>query len=247
METNTGRRIVQYIIEIPATRKDDLGSIRHWDNIKMASHADSIWIKDITPRQIDTPEIRKLPQKNIYTIEQQLLFKLNGLVPTKKLPHGLLWTPIERALPIKLPDHTNNYYQPEKRKIKLKTVDKEHEPDALLIEMNELERYIKTAPAIRLNKIKWIIVEGKALLIGKPLLPINGISFWFKSPFFLPCGMDFEYSILQSYFMQLLDPLNENFVIWLSNQSIIRFSKYAVKPLNIGSFRLTQAQNERIK
>ena len=50
METNTGRRIVQYIIEIPATRKDDLGSIRHWDNIKMASDADSIWIKDITPR-----------------------------------------------------------------------------------------------------------------------------------------------------------------------------------------------------
>lgn len=242
MENNTGGQIVLYIIEIPAERKDDLGVIRNWSNLKLASDGDTIWIKEITPEQLKSPEIIKLPKKTIYTLRQPHLFKLDGLVPHKRLPQGLLWTPIDRALPLTTFETKSNYYKAQNLKIHLAKTDTEKEPDALLVELNDLDKYINSAPSIRLNKIKWVIIKDKALLVGKPLLPIRGQSFWAKTPFLLPSGMDIIHNILHPYYTQMLNSTDGNWILWLQNNAIIKIPTSNLKPLSISSFRLTMLQ-----
>ncbi|RKR11698.1 hypothetical protein C8C83_3441 [Flavobacterium sp. 90] len=229
-----------YFLEIKKEHKDFLGSIRHWDNLKTAFESDVVWVKDFLQEQINAPEIQQIPYKKVYELKENLLFEYGNLLPSKKLPSGLLWSPILRALPVSLPKFNHNFFGIDNElQITIKVSEEVKETYALLVNYEELKLYIETAPRYRLESLQWIVINKNALIIGNPLLPIKGKTYWLTHNFLLPTGYNFEWFALAKAFQEKLNPSGENLVLWNMDNSYSSIPKINIKPLSISSFRLT--------
>ncbi|AFM05600.1 hypothetical protein Fleli_3270 [Bernardetia litoralis DSM 6794] len=203
---------MNFYLKLHISQKENLAAIRHWQNLKMAIDDNFVWIKDLTDEQINSKQIKIITQKTVYYEKEGKLYLQNSLLPERNIP-SLLWTEIKRALQIELPKVIENNFDIQSvNVIKPKIIASENEKEtiAMLISIEELGNYIKTAPAVRLQNLKWIILENqfdskqnKAFIIGKPLLPILSKSseksvktFWQTENLFIPTGFDFEFPSL---------------------------------------------------
>jgi hypothetical protein len=229
-----------YFLEIKKEHKDFLGAIRYWDNLKLAFETDTIWIKDFSLEQINTVEIQQIPYRTLYELKDNLLFEKDKLLPSKKMPSGLLWTPILRGLPVSLPKFNHNFFGIDQiLKIALKPSEDIKEAFALLVDYTELKLYIESAPKYRLETLQWVVIDNKALIVGNPLLPIKGSTYWIDNNFLIPTGYNFEWFALTKTLQEKLNPSQENIILWNENNSYSVISKETIKPLSISSFRLT--------
>ncbi|WP_163408197.1 hypothetical protein [Flavobacterium ajazii] len=229
-----------YFLEINKENKAFLATIRHWENLKTAFEANTIWVKDFSAEQINSAEILQIPYAKIYELKENLLFEKGKQLPAKKLPSGLLWTPILRSLPVSLPSFNHNFFGVGKKlSITLKPSEDTKEAYALLTDLNELKSYIETAPKFRLRPLKWIVIDNKALIFGTPLLPLKGNTYWFKNDFLMPSGYDFEWYALNKILQEKLNPSEENIILWNEDNSYSQIPKNNIKELSISSFRLT--------
>lgn len=229
-----------YFLEINKEHRDFLGAIRHWENLKLAFETDIIWIKDISLDQINTVDIQKIPYKKVFELKENLLFEKDKLLPSKKLPSGLLWSPILRGLPVSLPKFNHNYFGiDQKLQMVLKPSEDIKETFAMLVSFDQLKWYIESAPKYRLELLNWVVMEKKILITGTPLLPIKGCTFWFSHHFLIPTGYDFDCFALTKKLQEKLNPLQENILLWNEDNSYSEIPIKNIKPLSISSFRLT--------
>lgn len=228
------------LLKINNQHKELLASIRSWDNLKVAFDSNDIWIKDFTISQVDSSEIHQIPFAVIYVLKENLLFAKGSLLPSQKLPSGLLWTPILRAFPLLLPSFNHNFFGiNETVSISIIASKKEREAFVLVTSIDEAKKYITTAPEIRLQQIQWVLIDSKVVFFGTPLLPIQGETYWKNNDFLLPSGFDFEFPVLSSLLQNKINPSQENWIFWQKNATFITVSKEDLKPLSISSFRLT--------
>ena len=101
-----GEDFENHLIQIETVHKEYLGQIRHWDNLKIASETNYIWIKKFTELQLASAELKSIPFTKTFVCKDNLLFPKGSLLPFKKMPN-LLWTPIERALRIETVSYTH--------------------------------------------------------------------------------------------------------------------------------------------
>ena len=231
---------VTWLLEIEQQHLDYLGPIRHWGQLKMAASPGCYWISGLTADQLDLPEIKSIPFKHLYFEKGQLLFHRGGLVPVKKLPELLVWTPLEKGLPLDLPSFNHNYFGiTEKLTMRLVPSGKEEEPVALLTSIAILSDYILTAPAVRLKSLSWVILDDQALILGRPLLPLPGDSFWQRGEVLLPAGLDWEWPVLEPVLKRELNPDGDHWLLWDKDGQCTRIEKTRWRRLSISSFRLS--------
>jgi hypothetical protein len=232
---------VIYLLEIGKPHLDFLGPVRHWGQLRIAASPDGYWVRGLTAEQLESTEIRSIPFKKLYYQyegQPQLLFPYGGTVPVKKLPSTLLWTPLEKTMPLEHPSYNHNYFGlSEKLTIRLVVAAQEQEPEGLMVSLRQLGEYIQTAPAVRLEPLSWVIVDDQALILGRPLLPLPGKSYWRRGNHLLPAGLDFEWSVLAPTLERELDP--ECWLLWDEEGWWLAVSKDACRPLSISSFRLS--------
>lgn len=239
MAEYTANPVTDYLLEIPAVHKELLGHIRHWDNLRAAFEGDSIWLKDINPEQAENALIKGLPYSKLYYAKQGLLFLKDSLLPVRKLPQAL-WSPLSYVLPVALPSFNHNYFGiSQKIAIRLVPSDKVQPVCAALAGRTEAGSYIQTAPKIRLTKLQWLGIDDDILIMGTPLLPVTGQSYWRDNDFLLPSGFDFELPLLAKKMKQQLDLANRYIILWKEDNTYIPLEKDAFMPLSISSFRLT--------
>jgi hypothetical protein len=227
MAENTSNNIENFLLEIDIEHRDYLEKIRHWSNLSVAFDENSIWLRNISKTQVDSMEIKSIPFKKIYYLKDDLLFLKDSLLPLKRLQRSLLWSPISRALPVKLPFCNNNFFGINE-KIEVKIVP------------SEIEKiYIENAPKIRLQNLVWTIVNQEILIIGTPILPIQGKTFWNVLEFIFPSGYDLEFPLLDQIINSEINPFNENFIFFQENGKYVNIPKDKFRPLSISSFRLT--------
>lgn len=229
-----------YFLSLPLRYKDWLGAVRHWENLKIGFTENAVWTKDFTPAQMDSVEVKSLPYKTVFYASGAQLFLKGSLLPHQPVP-SLLWTPIERGLPVRLPPFNHHYFGiKDKAIVKLRQTDAEKEGYALLTSTAVLQSYIETAPAVRLQALRWVITdEGNALILGTPLLPLQGKVFWRRDDFLFPAGYDLEFPLLQDTVQGLLDPQGDTWIVWTENGKYFTIEKEATTPLSIASFRKT--------
>lgn len=241
MERYLAQGVTEYWLRLPLKYKDKLSQIRVWNTLRMAIDEDDIWVRGIPPNQLHSPEIRSIPFKKIYYQQDNALFLLGGNLPEERLKTSLLWSPISKALPVETPTYNFNYFGVQETvDFKLIPSSNEQEVTALLIELDVLEQYILKAPAIRLQAIQWSIINKKALLVGSPLLPIPGKSYWQRQNFLLPSGYDFEYPELSDYYRKNLQQTHDEYIILQSDNTYFKIIEEQFKPLSRSSFRLSQ-------
>lgn len=227
-----------YLLSIAAEHKNSLASIRHWDNLKLASKDNVLWLKGFTTEQINSVAIKQMPHKKIYEEKEQLLFRLNGVVPISKLPLSLLWSPIDIALPLDSLKYNHNFFGiQEKMELKLVPCAIPQKTQALLVEFEDLKSYIEKAPALRLRNLLWSRINQQILIFGEPTLPIKGQSFWLNHKIYMPSGLNFEFQSLSKFLSN--SQLADNVLVYMNEVEYVIVSKSKIKPLTIGSFRLT--------
>jgi hypothetical protein len=229
-----------FFLKINSEHKELLAVIRSWDNLKIASDSPYIWVKDFTANQLESKELHQIPYAIIYELKENLLFQKGSLLPSLKLPSELLWTPILRALPLELPSFNHNFFGiNEQVDLQILPSEAEQEAFVLVTTFEEAEKYITTAPEIRLQQLQWIIINSKVVLFGTPLLPIQGETYWKNNNFLLPSGFDFEFPVLSNLIHQKINTKPDEWVFWRKDATYFTISKQDLKPLTISSFRLT--------
>ncbi len=237
MAENSSNDLV-YLLEISLSHKDYLGHIRHWNNLKMATDAESIWVKDFTDSQLEDVALKAIPFANLYVCKQNLLFPKGSLVPSRKIPK-FLWTPMEKALPIELTGFNHNFFGiHQQHNIKLVSSESEQKATVLLVDKIEANDYIVNASEVRLQNIKWALIDQKeAIFLGEPFLPLNGNAYWQVDNFILPVGYDFEFPILRNVIKEAIS--TDDFIWWkdITNYSLL--PQHCIKPLSIASWKQT--------
>jgi hypothetical protein len=121
----------------------------------------------------------------------------------------------------------------------LKPSENVKEAYALLADYEEVKSYILTAPKYRLELLRWVVIDKKVLIIGTPLLPLKGITYWFENDFLIPSGYDFEWNVLAKTLQEKINPFEQNIIFWNKENSYSLIPKNNIKQLSISSFRLT--------
>lgn len=229
-----------YLLEIDQQNKALLADIRHWSNVKIAFSENSVWLKDFLPEQYNAVALLQIPYLNRYEVKEGLLFKKGSVLPAKKMPSALLWSPIDKALPIILPQPNFNFFGiHEKIPVQLIPSDTEHDAVALLTDLDTAKQYMDTAPEVRLKALYWSILSQKVLILGSPILPIKGHTFWQYKNMILPTGYDFELPIVKDTILKKINPDYESIILWQTNGTYINIPRADFSPLSISSFRLT--------
>lgn len=237
MAKHAANDLVYYLV-INELHGDDLAAIRPWQNLKLAYDQKQIWVKDLSYIQVESPEVKCIPYKTLYYESEGKLCLLNSLLPDRNVP-SLLWTPIERALPVKLPSFNHNYFGiGQKVALQLAPSEAEHEAEVMITAAATLEAYLATAPAVRCKPLSWALLNGnKAFIAGTPMLPIDGEVYWRKGHFIIPAGYEFELDMLCPAMNDLLNPDNDSWILWNRDDTYALIAKEDMQPLSLGSFR----------
>ncbi len=243
MAKHAANDLVYYLV-IDEVHRDDLAAIRPWQNLKLAYDQAQIWVKDLSYVQVESPEVKCIPYKTLYYESEGKLCLLNSLLPDRRMP-SLLWTPIERALPVKLPSFNHNYFGiDQKVALQLVASEAEYEAEVMITGLDVLEAYMTAAPAVRSGPLSWALLNnGKAFIAGTPMLPVDGDVYWRKGHFIIPAGYEFELDMLCQTMNDLLNPHNDSWILWSSDNTYALIAKEDMQPLSLGSLRATCQQH----
>jgi hypothetical protein len=233
---------MNYYILIDKNNIEDLGALRNWSNARIGFDGNDVWMKDLDFAQINSAEVKSIPYKKIYLAKDGKLYPDGSLLPERNVP-SLLWTPVDRGLPVKLPSFNHNFFGVHKKAaMKLVASEKENTAVATLTALAALEKYIQSAPTVRLQKISWVMMGHEVLLIGTPLLPVPGETYWQRGELLIPTGCDFDLHALSGALNKKLNPEKNNWIICNRDQSFTLVTKDSLRSLSISSFRLTQEE-----
>ena len=245
MAKDSSGGIKEFWAELPKVDEDFLGSIRDWKNIHIASDDEVIWLKGFTDEQAVSPEIQQLPNVLMYELRNGLLFRLNALVPTKKMRTALLWTVIDKALKLNFPISNNNFFGiDEKVQVRLKPSEEEQPAIALLSSISEIKDRIIEIPKFKLEKLDWIVINDQALFMGNPLLSFRGKTYWSKDNHLLPTGFDFEFKNMSLLLQRKYNATQEQWLLWKEDGSVLHLNKDDFRKLSVSSFRLTEKSKQ---
>ncbi|WP_261509771.1 hypothetical protein [Chryseobacterium paludis] len=247
MAEDPSKRIKDFWAELPRGDEDFLGSVRDWKNVQIALEDEVIWLKGFTEEQVVSPEIQQLPNFLLYELRDGLLFRMDALVPAKKMRTALLWSPIDKALRLVLPPSNQNFFGiSEKVEVKLKSSAEEQPATALLCSMSEIKGMVTALPNFKLKKNEWIIIEDKALFLGTPLLSFPGKTYWEKNGHLLPTGFDFKFKNLSLLLQRKYNELQDQWLLWQEDGSYLSINKKDFRRLSASSYRLTEKAKEWI-
>jgi hypothetical protein len=235
---------LSYFLLLDEKDKSYLGSIRHWENLKVGFDEGRVWVKDLDYTQMSSVEVQTLPSKKIYTEKEGKLFPVGSLLPEGRLP-AVMWTPVGRAFPVSRPSLNHNYFGLNET-IEIRLIASEHEQDsqASLCSLEQLGAYLESAPAIRLKPLKWTIFDDRyAIVLGTPLLPVAGTAYWIDGSFLLPAGFQLELQVLNRELEQVIGVEKGDYVLWdrSGNYTVIKATEW--EELSLSSFRLTMKNN----
>lgn len=237
---NNAENIINYYLRLPLSCRAELAHIRSWANLKTGVDGQMFWVKGFTEEQINDVKVKIIPEKVLFYEKDNKLFLLNSLLPEISIP-GILWSPIENGLPITLPQFNHNYFGVnEQIEITLNPSEKEETAVLQKVAISHLVQYINIAPAIRLAPLKWCLFgDSEALVMGTPLLPLPGNTYWLNAGFILPSGYDLTYPFLQNHIEVYLNTLNHNYVLWDVEGNYSLIDKSVFIPLTRSSLRQT--------
>jgi len=199
-------------------------------------------VRNLSLQQCNCKEILQISGAKAYLQKENLLFLKGQQVPSKSVKSGLLWTDPERALPVTIPDFNFNYFGvDEKVEVNLVKDESVQQEVALVCSLENVEKYILKASKQRLSPLKWTIINDKALIIGSPLLPIPGKTYWGSSDFLIPSGLNLEFPMLHAELKKHLIRDQKDIVLWHPDGAYNLIGKEVFVPLSISSFRQTVA------
>lgn len=231
---------IEIIAHLPTNSRETFRQIWHLDSIHIAKTDDGYWLKGFSHEDLGSAALRSMPNLHLFELKEQLLYKKGNRVPERKLPTGMLWHPIQRALKITLPSFNENLFEIHgKLTIELKSTSEEQAVFASVVKLDDLSKYVDTVPNHYFNDLKWCIFDAvHAFLVGPKVLPLVSTRYWKFHNLLIPVGYDFKHPFLKQIIIDsktksvkdewwVLDPSADYFAI--PNDHLIPLNRASVK------------------
>lgn len=237
MEESTGSNVIFFIV-IPDTAYEQLSALRKWVHLEMGMEGSTIWLKNFNYEEINSTAVLQIPFVKRYIGKQGKLFPYDRLLPEREIP-AIEWASINQETALTLPKYNFNYFGlSDKVDMKLVPSNQEKPTAALLTTLPDLTEYMSTAPAIRYQHLKWVLINYETVfLLGTPLLPIKGESLWQSESAFIPAGYDFEIPILTYTLTQKLIGPENRVIVWDETGNYFFINKEDLNFLDLAAVR----------
>lgn len=231
---------IEYWISIPLSSKNSLYNLRDWNHLKIGYEQEIIWIRGFDRKQVESVEVLSLAKSIRYYLNGSKLFLYGKRLPTRLEPI-VLWTPIQRALKLNLPEQNLNYFGlDQKHQLTLIPSSDEQEIIATITSLSSLNSYVSTAPFIRLKHFQWtVIADDSVLLIGKPMLPIIGKDFYQNGCFLIPAGWKLKNQNMANMYESVLMNVKQSWYIINTKSEINKLNRSDFVELTKGSVQRT--------
>ena len=230
---------LKYFARIQEANLDQLAGVYNWEHLSVANEDGYIWIKDISEGEINSVALKSILGIERFYVKQGKLYPLHKLLPIGNEP-ACLWTKIKRAIPLDLPSKNHNFFDLIPCiKIKIIPSSEPREASIHLIDLSIFKEYIKTASTLRLSPMLWLVLDDRAMVVGRPLLPLPGATFWKSGSFIFSSGHELELPSLRNAINKKINPLNDYDVLWNADQSFVRIPKTAYSILSRSSVAKT--------
>jgi MoxR-vWA-beta-propeller ternary system domain bpX2 len=202
-----------FIVVLNEKDRNALADIRLLSNVEVAVDSSQIWLRTPLLNGGLDMEIRQLPLVETYILdENELLYPLGGVTPIGKLK-SLKWMTLTDFIPIELPVSVMPAEVSETVTIEVVASQKEQKATALSTTASAWLAYVSTAPEARLKRLKFAVSDANnVLVVGEPLPPIEGQTYWLHNNIFMPSGYDFELPIVSELIYQKENLQNHAFL-----------------------------------
>lgn len=192
-----------FILVLNPADRAALAAIRLLPNLEVATDATAIWLKLPLSNDGLDPKIRQLPLVSTYIVdEKHLLYPVGGLTPVGHLP-PMQWQPLAAFMPVELPVSLLPSATTTAVAIHVVPSEKERDAAALMTTAAAWLAYVSTASDVRLKRLKFAVSDDKKVFVmGSPLPPIEGETYWLNNHIFMPTGYDFALPIVSELIFQ---------------------------------------------
>lgn len=202
-----------FILVLKQTDRAALAAIRLLPNLEVATEGTDIWLKLPLSNDGLDPKIRQLPLISTFIVdEKQLLYPIGGLTPVGRL-QPMRWQPLTAFMPVELPVSILPATTAAAVSVKVVPSEKERDAAALMTSAAAWLAYVSTASEVRLKRLKFAVSgDKKVFIMGSPLPPIEGNTYWLDNHIFMPTGFDFALPIVSELIFQSEKLENQTFL-----------------------------------
>ncbi|GAB1447783.1 hypothetical protein MASR2M44_07820 [Bacteroidota bacterium] len=221
-------------LKFPAKHRERLYQLASCKGLQLALDADWIWLKGFALDDMNNHQINSLPHRTWY---QEYQGKL--LEPGKRLfdalPSNLAFEPLENVLDLELQIQIQEPSQHDFQVINNLVPTETIQPScALLLDKKQLEKALREFTEIRFSKLTGIQINNQFLLVGQPLLPLPGKSYWQYHDLLIPAGYTFRWTFLMDKLSKKCSLNGKNLALFEPSGNWIAIPKSDLKPLHRG-------------
>ena len=239
MANNVGNALTYWLC-LDRAFEEALYALRTWDDLTVAYDEEAIWVRGFTAEEITRARVLALPGARRYYSRGGRLIPYGRRLPERNEP-SLLWTPIQRALPVRLPAENHNYFGlRQSHAVTLMPDDSPRPAEASIVDLRALEHYVAAAPRLRLERLLWTVLDPtRVLVLGTPLLPIPGEDYYAHECFLVPVGHRLRYDNLVRTYARGLNADGKYRYLLNERDELFKIDRSAFTPLSKGSLHLT--------
>jgi MoxR-vWA-beta-propeller ternary system domain bpX2 len=212
-----------FIVVLKEKDREALAAIRLYPNIEVASDAAQIWLRLSQQKDVLDAPIRQLPLLATFILgDNEQLYPVGGLTPVSQLK-PMNWMSLTDFLPVELPVSVMPAVVSDA--VSVRVVPSENEQNAVALGTDRATwlAYISTAAEARLKRLRFAVSDDNmVLIVGEPLPPIEGETYWLRHNIFMPVGFDFEFPIVSELLFQKEKLDNQDFLLFNTEGAFYR-------------------------
>lgn len=164
--------------------------------------------------------------------------------PDRRIPEAVLpttpWEPIARWFAIEMPAAAWPAPPPPGVAVHLVPSTEEHEARLVLVDLLELAAFVRTAPRVRLEPLRYAVnSRSQALVLGRPLPPLPGTRFGLHDGIAIPAGFTWAPAVSSAVLAECFAPPAGGLAVWLPRDGVTTLHPELWLPLTPGSLRAT--------
>ncbi|MBO9633487.1 MAG: hypothetical protein J7578_10260 [Chitinophagaceae bacterium] len=232
--------MLELVFKINKQNEEALGAVRCIDGLKLAMDGPFLWLRGILFSETMDIRLRSLPVLQSYLVnENGLLFVPGHTTPTDKLP-ALDWQPLKDYLQVELPMSSLPGKLDGKIPFQLVPSEDQRKSIALLTSLHQWKQYAASAPAVRLQVLRFAVSENdEVLIMGAPLPPIPGKEYWSIHDLLIPSGLEPAIGIAAKFFADKMNPDRSLYLLFLPDKGWQQLEKTSFLPAKRSGIRLS--------
>jgi|MDTC01.1.fsa_nt_gb hypothetical protein len=236
------------VAQLPhTTAKPILARLRVETEVSIARAEGSLWLRAEGPEPSCVQALQALPWLGLFErIAEDKLVPLGSRLPTDSLPSCLRWQRLRDWLvpaPISpcLPGIIDTNAQQALRLIRCTALDQT--ANVLITDMNALHAYTDHAPLTRLLRLRFAAAgDGRVVILGLPLLPLQGQFHHCQQRMILPLGYRLGPSLSDEALTEILALAPTELALFHLDDSFERLRQDDFLQLTRSAVRLTSAR-----